>query len=521
VARALSIERRSLAAASPGAFARIYLPHHFRLPGSTMHDDLFALALEATTQRGSRIAIAAPRGHAKSTVITLAYTLWSVLYGHERFVMIASATKDQASQHLKHIKDELESNPRLREDFPEVLGPDAGKRPAPWRGNKLQLPSGVMLLAVGLGQQIRGLRHREHRPSLVIVDDLEMPEHVSSEDHRAKNREWFEKTLLKAGDDRTNVILVGTVLHYDALLARLLTPTQSPGWTTRRYRALITPPDDPALWATWETIYCDRESHEGVSGRAGAAAFLEAHRDAMHAGARVLWPEKDPLPALMEMRLREGELSFQSEKQNEPLDPDHCLFSADAMRFWDDEFDTVDRLLAHLGSRARFFGAWDPSLGRDPRKGDYSAIVILAQDKDSSVCYVIAADLVRRPPLDAIRLIVEHARIRPGLQLAVEANGFQEGLERDLRAAAETAGIRLRIDAVRNTGEKRGRIELLDPVVRQGMVRFCRRHTLLNEQMRQFPMAAHDDGPDALEMAVQATRVRRARVWIGGQAYPA
>jgi predicted phage terminase large subunit-like protein len=182
------------------------------------------------------------------------------------------------------------------------------------------------------------------------------------------------------------------------------------------------------------------------------------------------------------------------------------------MRYWDDEFGTVDRLLNHLGPRVDFCGAWDPSLGRDPRKGDYSAIVIVAQDTESKVCYVIAADLVRRPPLDAIRLIVEHARLHHPLRFAVEANGLQEMLERDLRAEAERAGVRLRIDPVRNTGEKKGRIELLEPAIRQGLIRFCRGHTLLNEQLRQFPLGAHDDGPDALEMAFHAARAPRVFV---------
>jgi len=512
LAQALSVQRHRQGAESAQAFARAYLPHHFQLPGSPMHEELFSMMHHATEARGCRIAVAAPRGHAKSSIVSLAYVLWSILYGHEKLVMIASATKEQASQHLKHIKDEIETNARLIADFPDVLTDARGRRPTPWRGHKLQLPGGALLVAVGLNQQIRGIRHREHRPSLIIVDDLEMPEHVASEEHRAKNQEWFSRTLLKCGDDRTNVVVIGTVIHYDSLLARLLTPTNSPGWETRRYKALITEPDRVDLWATWESIYCGREQFEDVSGPQAAARFLEANRDAMHAGAEVLWQEKDPLPSLMEMRIREGDASFHSEKQNQPLDPEHCLFGGDAMRYWDDEHGTLDRLLAYLGSKARFYGAWDPSLGARSDRGDFSAIVILAHVEDTKTSYVIAADLIRRPPHVAINRIVEYARLYSIAQFAIEANGFQELLERDLKQAAERACARLPIQGVKSTSEKRGRIQALEPSVRQGAIRFCHKHTQFNEQLRAFPLAAHDDGPDALELALQA--VRTPRVWI-------
>ncbi len=51
---------------------------------------------------------------------------------------------------------------------------------------------------------------------------------------------------------------------------------------------------------------------------------------------------------------------------------------------------------------------------------------------------------------------------------------------------------------------KLGRIQRLQPLISSGALRFSRRQVTLLEQLRQFPMGAHDDGPDALEMAVSA-----------------
>ena len=102
---ALSSHRRRIAAISPKAFAQVYLAKHMRLKPSRMHEDLYGMLAGISSQRGQRIAVAAPRGHAKSTVVSLAYILWSILYKHEQLVLIISGTKEQAALLLKNLKD--------------------------------------------------------------------------------------------------------------------------------------------------------------------------------------------------------------------------------------------------------------------------------------------------------------------------------------------------------------------------------------------------------------------------------
>lgn len=492
--------RRSLAQSSPQRFARVYLPHHFTLPSSPMHDEVFEMLRGAALTRHARIAIAAPRGHAKSTVVTLATLLWSALYGHDRYIMIASATREQAAQMLRHIKDEIESNPRLLEDFPE-LRPARGTRPPPWRGTKLLLPSGVLIHGVGANQQVRGVRHGEHRPTLIIGDDLETPERVLSESQREKTQTWFERTLLKLGSDQTNVVVVGTVLHYDSLLARLLDPARSPGWASRRYRALVTPPSDAEAWTRWENIYTGRDAVDGATGPDAARAFFESSAESMLAGAEVLWPQRESLYDLMTLRLREGRSSFESEKQNDPVASDLCVFDAATFVYWDDQHRAPDDLLASLGRSVECCIAWDPSLGK--AGSDMSAIIVTAHARDTGVVYVLAADISRTPPDTAMERIIEYARLYRPRMVVMEANAFQERLGRDLRDAATRARVQLRVHDIRSVGDKHGRIRLIEPAVRQGRLRLCRSHRVLLDQLMQFPFARHDDGPDALQMAYE------------------
>src|SRR5687767_9985464 len=110
---AVSDVRRKKGAPSIEDFGRAYLPHYFQLPGSRMHREVAQLLEKATTERGARIAVAAPRGHAKSSLVSLTLILWCVCYQLERFIVLFSDTGNQASDLLSHVKKELEGNRRL------------------------------------------------------------------------------------------------------------------------------------------------------------------------------------------------------------------------------------------------------------------------------------------------------------------------------------------------------------------------------------------------------------------------
>lgn len=515
VLRALSAQRRAMASVSPEAFAKVYLAHYFTLPPSRMHRELFGLLGTTIRRRNQRLAIAAPRGHAKSTVVTLAYLLWCTLYRHEQMIYIVSATREQAVQLLKNVKDEIQSNERLLADFPEACqAPGSRGMPKPWRDNQVTLRSGVMIRALGGGQSLRGMRQRQHRPGLVIVDDLENKEDCIAPEQRHKLRDWFNSTLLKAGDERTNVVVIGTILHYDSLLANLTNQTpassraagiaSSAGWESRIYRALERTSANPDLWDKWEQIYIGQQEFEEKTGKEAAAAYYVANAKAMLAGSRVLWPEKESYLRLMELRVSEGRASFQSEKQNEPQDPELCVFAENRFTYWDDEFKDVATLLAKLGSSVKLFGACDPSLGKRPERGDYTATVTIAKDTKTKILYVIQADLKRRTPDETIEHVLGLAQTYRYRSFSFETNQFQSLLEDQLRVRARERNLVFNPKPIEHTGNKQARIEAIEPAISSGKVRLCRRHGMLLEQLRQFPLGAHDDGPDALEMAVTA-----------------
>jgi hypothetical protein len=307
------------------AFGPLYFAGHLQRPASKMHAELFPL-LE-NLPPGGRLAVAGPRGSAKSTLVTLIYVLWMICYQRCRYIVIVSDTKDKAAEFLGHIKEELVRNDRLSADFPEVC--EASRdypSPPRWRRGEIITANGIRVLALGIEQNIRGTRNRQQRPDLIILDDVESRENSASPDGRAKVAECFYKSILKAGTQETKVIVVGTIQHYDSLLAKLTNPVKSPFWTAKVYRSVMSWSSHLELWETWRAILHKRQEYDDQVGAEAAKAYFTANQDAMLEGTEVLWPEVEDYYSLMLMREAEGPASFDSEKQNELVNPEDCYF---------------------------------------------------------------------------------------------------------------------------------------------------------------------------------------------------
>ncbi|UCD75504.1 MAG: phage terminase large subunit [Phycisphaerales bacterium] len=365
------------------------------------------------------------------------------------------------------------------------------------------------MTALGFDTKIRGRRHRQNRPTLIVLDDIENEAEVRSAEQRKRKQEWFNRAVLKAGTSMTNVVVVGTVLHYDALLGNLIDPRKSPGWTARKYQAVGNWSARPDLWSQWEAVFGHLECFEGESGPTAARAFFEANRDEMLESTEVLWPELEDYYQLMELRLSEGRAAFDSEKQNEPVNPEDCYFQEADFHYWDDEYSTVESLLASLKGGYSVYGACDPSLGKEGRTGDDSAIVTVVREHATGVLYVLDADIRRRKPDAIIEDVIAFQRTRKFRSFAMETNQFQKFLGDELKRRSAAAGVYIPVKDIHNSTDKLGRIQRLQPLIASGTLRFSKRHITLLEQLRQFPLGAHDDGPDALEMAVSVAGTGR------------
>lgn len=176
------------------------------------------------------VAVAAPRGHAKSTAGTFAFGLAAGLFGFRSFIVIVGATEELAVKQIQELKTELTENEDLIDTF-QIKGFS--------KENESEFichagENAFKIIAKGAGQKLRGIKWRGKRPDLILVDDLEEDEAVLSQERRIKLSDWFMNALLPLGSDRCLIRVVGTILHFDSLLQNLL---KSNYWKSRCYRA--------------------------------------------------------------------------------------------------------------------------------------------------------------------------------------------------------------------------------------------------------------------------------------------
>jgi len=457
-------------------FARTYFPHYVKKANSRLHDYLYArLPQIADSPESETDDIAAPRGEAKSTLTSQIFVIWCVVTERKWYPMIGMDAFDQAAIMLEAIKAELAFNPRLLMDFPEATG-----QGRVWQAGVIITANDRKIEAVGSGKRIRGRRHGPHRPDLFVGDDLENDENVKTPEQRDKLLAWLTKAVLKLGGagEKFDVIIIGTILHYDSVLARL---QKNPLWRSVKFKALIRWPDNMQLWDEWENLM-------HAQGEAMARAFYEAHKLEMDAGSEVSWPAGRPLYELMKIRARDGHASFDSELQNDPLSDDDAPF-AKVITFW------VNRLADWI-----FYGAIDPSLGKAGASRDPSAIGVGGFNRRTGILDVVEAAIKKRLPDRIIEDAIEMQRAYRCLLWVVETVQFQEFLRTELIKRAAAAGVPFPARAVQPHADKLLRIESLQPHMANGFIRLHPSQTTLIDQLRHFPKADHDDGPDMLQM---------------------
>lgn len=474
-------------------FVSTYFPHYIRHASrSQLHNYLFErLPQIVASPEGENDAIAAPRGEAKSTLVSQLFVLWCIIRGIKHYPVIVMDSIDQAYPMLEAIKAELLYNPRLRHDFPDVC-----VQGRVWRMGTIVTANNIKVTVAGSGKKLRGLRHGPYRPDLVILDDIENDENVQSPEQRDKLDNWLKKTVLPLGEagGKTDIVYIGTILHYDSVLSRTL---NNPMWRTARFKAIIRKPDNMKLWETWEEYIRNEEPET-------AALFYAANEAAMLQGAVVSWAAR-PLLTLMKIRVRDGHSTFDSEYQNDPVSGEDAIFAAEGvLKYW------VEEVREWV-----FFGSCDPSLGKfGNNRRDPSAILVGGFNPYTGILDVVVADIRRRVPDKIIADIIKYQDKYGCMVWAFESVQFQEFLRQVLVKESARLGIPVPAVPVIPSTDKILRIESLQPHCVNGLIRFNSGQSTLLDQLRHFPKADHDDGPDALQMlhALAVSRTRRTKI---------
>ncbi len=450
--------RLARAAEDPFYFFTTYLPHYFSQGFAPFHRELLSL-LAPRGKAVVPVVVAAPRGFAKTTLVSFGYVLHQVLFGRRRFVVLGSDTADLAGDLTAYLRLELEHNQRLQEDF----GPLCQARgPA----GDFIAGQDTRVLARGRGQRLRGIKHGRFRPDLVILDDLENDKNVRNPRLVRETLDWIKEAVYPAIDPGGSLFIIGTILAKKSALA-----------------TLIFSPEEP---------YC---------------RFVRRRYQALQPDGSSLWPQRHPVEELLRQKRLMGSAAFNKEKQNEPRD-EAGLFQEEWLRSY--------HPAEIQGKALAVAGFLDPSLG-EGQSHDFKAVVSLGLDEAEGVFYVLDA-FIRRCSIDQlIRAVLRRHRRYRYLVFGVEDNLFQRLLLDEFARAAREEQVVLPLRGVTHRLAKETRLAGVSPLVERGLVRFDPSQgdqSLLIEQLLHFPSPnVNDDGPDALEGALGLLRGGGCNVW--------
>ncbi|QQS44444.1 hypothetical protein IPM65_02495 [Candidatus Roizmanbacteria bacterium] len=206
--------RKKLAWESHYYFFHIYFSEHITYPTAPFHEELFRISENIKSQFDEVVTF---RGSAKTTIFSMSLPIWSILGKHQlKHIVLISRTQGQSRQLLMNIRSELENNELLKRDF--NLKIDYQEE---WSVSSLVLSQfGARISTYSVGESIRGVKHRQYRPQLIICDDIEDLSSIKTKESRDKTFNFISGEVIPAGDMETKIIMVGNLLHSDSVMMR-------------------------------------------------------------------------------------------------------------------------------------------------------------------------------------------------------------------------------------------------------------------------------------------------------------
>jgi len=160
--------RKEKALADYFYFAKTYFPHYVKSEFGKLHRIMHT----ATEKKGVLNAIAAFRGAAKTSNLSIMKPIWKALRKDIRFNLKVAASKDLAKVRTAAIKAEFLFNDRIKHDF----GTQVKEY---WADEDFTTMEGVRFCALGYKNPIRGAINQGNRPDYIDIDDLEDHSSVS------------------------------------------------------------------------------------------------------------------------------------------------------------------------------------------------------------------------------------------------------------------------------------------------------------------------------------------------------
>lgn len=481
-----------------------------------IHRNFFDLCNHVTNEKiNANLAIGAPRGHSKSGMFTNALPLHATVFRLRKYILVISETDSLSKKLIGWVNRQLKFNEKLREDFGELMF-KASSRNEKDNEEAFITSTNTLIEASSSGKALRGKRHGAYRPDLVLIDDPSSTSNEGTKEAREKLIDWFNQVVVPIGSDGTAIVLVGTMVSATGLLNHVLNRRD---FRSILYDAIIEEPDNPSLWEKYLEVYtrCEDISE--------ADEFYETHRAQLEKGVEVAWSWRWTYRDLMHKKVDMGTKAFNSEYRNRAYSEDERFFFTENFAYYTYRTNLYgERVLMHEGKEYRLkdmtiSGSWDIAMGKNARSC-YNAVVTLGRHEESGLIFVLDEYASKEPPHKLLDVIIERIKRFRHHIFKVETINAQHEFYRQLIERCRVEGLYSTkiVDVKGHKSSKDARIESLEPLCHNRTIVFNERHTILLNQMEQYPNGDYVDSIDALQIALEDIVRRKVKV-IGKPAY--
>lgn len=451
-----------------------------KFDGATSSPECHMEWWELCCSKSKQVALAAPRGHAKSTAITLCYGLAALLFRERKYMLVVSDTEAQAGMFVNAIKAELLENDDLVDLF-DLKRNEKGLLDLSIKDTETdfiaQFNDGTKFRVVGKGaeQKLRGMNWDRKRPDLVICDDMENDELVMNKERREKFRRWFFSALIPSMSPQGIIRVVGTILHMDSLLERLMPENQ---FTTQRAKKDNLIVEDLCTYTDYQLPWLSAryKAHNPDyskllwGGRFDKQWFKDKYADAVAQG----------LPD-----------AYAQEFLNIPIDESTSYFRRSDFGNRVTEDDRKKRL--------NYYITVDLAIS-DKERADYSVFLVAGVDENKHI-HVVNVDRERLDGREIVDRILRLEQLYKPIAIGIEEMQVSKAIGPFLYEEMIKRDIYPSIIPMKHMGQdKLTRARAIQARMRAGSVKFDKEQDWygpFEDEMMRFPRDKHDDQVDA------------------------
>ena len=456
-----------------GLFGRYCFPTAAKRTTPPFHGEIYSHIADQTVPR---ILIAAPRGTAKSTVVSLFLPLHKVAFKREDedlFIVIISESQTQSVNFLSRIKYHLDHSSK----FKEVFGDMSSRTAKRWTNSDIVLANGSRIVAVGTGQRVRGFIEGDTRPNLVIVDDFESELNAYTPEGRTKNRKWMTEAVIPSLSDEGRIIMIGTVISEDCFLC----------WAK-----------ESSAWKTlWYSIWDEDE--------------------------KSIWPQRFPKERILQIKEEFSSVGningFYQEYMNIAQSPDDAPFKPEYIQLHHYDFEIRNGqacLVKETGDGEEIkpievYSGIDPASSLSAR-ADYFVIATIGIDSDNNK-YIV--DIYRNrvdPALQPDEIIKVFKKYKPK-RMRIETVAYQEALRSAVRKQMMEQNLYIPglEKGVKPRNRKSERLFSLVPMLAKGEFFFRPQDITAQQEFLSYPRGKNDDIMDAVWIALDKSHPCRKK----------